>query len=311
VSDPTVAFAGVAHSHPFADAANLSARGATVTGVWEADDAGRRRDFATRFGATEHDTLEQLLADRPDLVVATPRTPRAPEVLAACSAAGIPVFFNKTVAVSVGALTTFDAAAAAGARVASSSVLRFAPAVVAFAAGLAGRRVRAVEVIAQHDIAGFLVPERSWQDDPAGGGGTLLSIGVHAVDLVDAVLPARDAAALAEATLVDAHATAGDLATRSEAVAVVRAETAGGIPITATVSGVPGPDRYAMRVVADDGLRELALGDGDDLGYAGLADALLTFATGGPSPVPWHRTSTGYRLLLAAAVRTRGTEDVA
>jgi predicted dehydrogenase len=305
-----VAFAGAAHSHPIADAANLSARGATVTGVWEADDAGRRRDFATRFGATEHDTLEQLLADRPDLVVATPRTPRAPEVLAACSAAGIPVFFNKTVAVSVGALTTFDAAAASGARVASSSVLRFAPAVVAFAAGLAGSRVRAVEVIAQHDIAGFLVPERSWQDDPAGGGGTLLSIGVHAVDLVDAVLPGGDAA-LAEATLVDAHATAGDLATRSEAVAVVRAETAGGIPVTATVSGVPGPDRYAMRVVADDGLHELALGEGDDLGYAGLADALLAFATGGPSPVPWHRTSTGYRLLLAAAVRTRGMEDVA
>jgi len=311
VSGPTVAFAGAAHSHPFADAANLIARGAAVTGVWEADDADRRRDFATRFGATEHDTLDRLLADRPDLVVATPRTPRAPAVMAACSAAGVPVFFNKTVAASADALTTFDAAAASGVRVASSSVLRFAPAVVSFAAGLAGSRVRAVEVVAQHDIAGFLVPERAWQDDPASGGGTLVSIGVHAVDLVDAVLPASEGAALAGATLVDAHAAAGDLPTRSEAVAVVRAVTAGGVPVTATVSGVPGPDRYAVRVVADDGLHELALGDGDDLGYAGLADALIRFATAGPAPVPWHRTSAGYRLLLAAATRARGTEEAA
>lgn len=312
MSGPTVAFAGAAHSHPFADAANLIARGAEVTGVWEPDDPGRRRDFAARFGATEHDALDRLLVDRPGLVVATPRTPRAPMVLAACAEAGIPVFFNKTVAASTDALAAFDAAAASGTRVASSSVLRFAPAVLAFAAGLARSRVRAVEVIAQHDISGFLVPERAWQDDPASGGGTLISIGVHAVDLVDAVLPAAEPAAasavLAAATLVDVHSTAGGLPTRSESVAVVRADTADGVPVTATISGVPGPDRYAMRVAADDGLHELALGDGDDLGYAGLADALIAFATGGPAPVPWHRTSAGYRLLLAAGTRTRGAE---
>ena len=311
MSGPTVAFAGAAHSHPFADAANLIARGATVTGVWEADDSDLRHGFATRFGATEYDTLDRLLADRPALVVATPRTPRVPEVMAACSAAGIPVFFNKTVASSADALTTLDAAAESGARISSSSVLRFAPSVAVFADGLAGRRVRAIEVIAQHDIAGFLVPERAWQDDTASGGGTLISIGVHAVDLLDAVLPASERAALEGATLVDAHASTRDLPTRSEAVAVVRAVTASGIPVTATVSGLPGPDRYALRVVDDDGLHELALGHGDDLGYAGLADALIRFATAGPAPVPWHRTSAGYRLLLAAAARARGTEESA
>lgn len=308
MSGPTVAFAGAAHSHPFADAANLIARGAEVTGVWEPDDAARRSDFATRFGGRERDTLGGLLADRPDLVVATPRTPRAGTVLTACAAAGIPVFFNKTVATSPDTLTSFDAAAEAGARFASSSVLRFAPPVAAFAAELGGPRVRAVEVIAQHDIAGFLVPERAWQDDPVVGGGTLISIGVHAVDLVDAVLPSGAVPALAAATVVDAHRSGGGRPTRSEAVAVVRARMAGGIPLTVTVCGVPGPDRYALRVVADDGLHELTLGDGDDLGYAGLADALMAFAAGGPAPAPWPRSSAGYRLLFDAAARIRGTE---
>lgn len=305
MSGGTVAFAGAAHSHPFADAVNLRARGATLSGVWEADDPARARDFAGRFDVPERATLDALLADRPELVVATPRTPRAPEVLAACARAGIPVFFNKTVAATTEAVDAFDREHRAGARVATSSVLRFAPAVAAFAARIAGARVRAIDVIAQHGIAGFLTPERAWQDDPRSGGGTLLSIGVHAVDLLDAVLPGA-APALAGAILADAWSTAGDLPTRSETVAVLRAATAAGVPLTATVSGVSGPDRYAVRVVADDGVHELTLGDGDDLGYEGLADALLAFAAGGAAPVAWERSAAGYRLLLAAAARARG-----
>lgn len=307
MSGSTVAFAGAAHSHPFADAANLRARGATITGVWEPDDPARGRDFATRFDAAERETLDALLADRPDLVVATPRTPQAPRVLDACARAGIPVFFNKTVAAGVEAVDAFDRAARAGARVATSSVLRFAPAVAAFAEQAAGARVRAVDVVAQHEISGFLTPERAWQDDPSSGGGTLISVGVHAVDLVDAVLGAS-APALAGATVTDAWSTPGALPTRSETVAVLRAVTAAGIPLTATVSGVSGPDHYAVRVVADDGVHVLTLGDGDDLGYDGLADALLVFADGGPAPVPWDRSAAGYRLLLEAAARVRGAE---
>jgi predicted dehydrogenase len=306
VSGPTVAFAGAAHSHPFTDAANLIARGAAVTGVWEADDAARRDAFTDRFGVPAAPSLAALLASAPDLVVATPRTPRAPEVLSACARMGIPVFFNKTVAAGPQALSAFEAAEPT-VRYATSSVLRFAPAVQAFAAGLGGARIRAVDVVAQHEIAGFLAPQRAWQDDPAVGGGTLLSVGVHALDLADAVLPAAPGRpALAGAILADAWSTRGDLATRSETVAVVSARTAAGIALTATISGVDGPDRYAVRVVADDGVHELSLGDGDDLGYGGLADALIAFAAGGPAPVQPARSLAGYRLLLDVAERTRG-----
>lgn len=99
-----VAFAGVAHSHPFADAVNLAARGAHQAGVWDVDDPDRREDFATRFGAPVFAELTELLATRPDAVVATPRTPRAVEVALACARAGVPVFFNKTIAADAAGL---------------------------------------------------------------------------------------------------------------------------------------------------------------------------------------------------------------
>lgn len=305
MSGPTVAFAGVAHSHPFADAVNLRARGATVAGVWDADDSERRDDFARRTGAEVHPDLGMLLAARPDLVVATPRTPRATEVMRACGAVGIPVFFNKTVAASEEALTSFGAAAR-GARASTSSVLRFAPAVAVFAERMRDVRPLAVDVVAQHDIAGFLTPGREWQDDPSGAGGTLVNVGVHAVDLLDAVLPGM------RTQVRSVRGFRGGAPIRSELAAVIRGTAAddrsgaGAVDVTVTVSGVPGPDRYSVRVLADDGMHELVLGDGDDLGYSGLADRLIHWASGGPAPVAWERSAAGYRFLLATAAEVRG-----
>ncbi|WP_348789141.1 hypothetical protein [Leifsonia sp. NPDC080035] len=293
-----VAFAGVAHSHPWADAANLVDIGATVSAVWDADDPARRDDFAERFGAAVAPDPGALLADGPDLVVATPRTPRAVAVAAACAAAGIPVFLNKTVAASEEAVGAFDRLDAAGSRFSTASVLRFAPAVAGFAERVDPARMLAVEVSAQHDIAGFLTPERDWQDDPAGAGGTILNVGLHAFELLDAVIPG------ARPIIAVGRSARGDLPTRSETVALALGSVHG-VPLTVSVSGVPGPDRYAIRVLAPDGAHELVLGDGDDLGYTGLARRLVDFARGGDAPVAWRRSRESYRAALELAALTR------
>lgn len=293
-----VAFAGVAHTHPWSDAANLAALGAMPATVWDADDPARRDDFAARFGAAVVTDLHALLAGAPDLVVATPRTWRAADVAAACAAAGVPVFLNKTVAASLDAVADFDRLDTAGARFATASVLRFAPAVAAFAEQVDPSRMLAVEVSAQHDIAGFLAPERSWQDDPDGAGGTIVTIGLHAFELLDAVVPG------ARPTTAVGRAARGDIPTRSEAVAQGLGSVHG-VPLTVSVSGVPGPDRYAIRVVAPDGVHELVLGDGDDLGYTGLARSLVDFARGGDAPVSWRRSRESYRAALDFAALTR------
>lgn len=293
-----VAFAGVAHSHPWSDAANLAALGATPATVWDGDDRARRDDFARRFGATVVADLDALLAGGPDLVVATPRTWRAADVASACAAAGVPVFLNKTVAASLDAVADFDRLDAAGGRFATASVLRFAPAVAAFAEQVDSFRMLAVEVAAQHDIAGFLAPERSWQDDPDGAGGTIVNVGLHAFELLDAVIPG------ARPTISVGRAARGDLPTRSEVVALGLGSVHG-VPLTVSVSGVPGPDRYAIRVLAPDGAHELVLGDGDDFGYTDLARRLVEFARGGDAPVVWRRSRESYRAAVDFAALTR------
>jgi predicted dehydrogenase len=294
-----VAFAGVAHSHPFSDAAGLVARGAEITGVWDRDDPERRRDFSARFGAPELPGLVDLLALNPDVVVATPRTSRAAEVAGACAAAGIPVFANKTIAADAAGLARWDALPA-GARF-TSSVLRFAPGLGTFATTLRGERVHAVEVHAQHDIAGFLAADRRWQDEPSGAGGTLVNIGVHAWEMLDVVLPGG------RAEIRSAVRTTGGSRTASELLGSVHA-VVDGIPVSVTIAGVGGADRYAVRVWTDRGMRELVLpDDADGLGYGATADAVCALARG-VVPVDPSRTSAVYRNAIAAAEAARRDE---
>ncbi|MDR2998114.1 MAG: Gfo/Idh/MocA family oxidoreductase [Microbacterium sp.] len=285
-----VAFAGAAHSHPFADAANLATRGAQLIGVWDADDADRRDDFAARFAVPVFAGLPELLTERPDVVVATPRTPRAVGIAVACAEADVPVFFNKTVAADAEGLARWEALPEAPRF--TSSVLRFAPELVAFAAGLPSRP-RAIEVHAQHDIAGFVTGARSWQDSPSGAGGTMVNIGVHAWEMLDVLLPGATAEILS-AVRVTTDSSA------SELLATVHARV-GEIPVTLTIAGVDGADRYAVRTWHDEGMRELVLpDDADGLGYGGIADAVLRLAAG-TVPVDAARTSAVYRNTIAAA----------
>ncbi|MDQ4215111.1 hypothetical protein [Microbacterium capsulatum] len=294
-----VAFAGVAHSHPFADAAGLVARGAEVVGVWDEDDPARRIDFAERFAVPARAELGDLLALRPDVVVATPRTPRAAEVAFACAQAGIPAFVNKTVAADAAGLARWRALPPAPRF--TSSVLRFAPALAAFAAALRGCRIHAIDVHAQHDIAGFLTAVRRWQDDPSGAGGTMLNIGLHAWEMLDVLVSG------ARAEILSAVRTTGGSATSSELLASVHA-LVGTIPVTVTIAGLAGPDRYAVRVWTDHGAQELVLPqDGDGLGYGATADAVLALARG-IVPIDPERTAAVYRNAIAAAEEARCDE---
>jgi predicted dehydrogenase len=287
-----VAFAGVAHSHAFVDAVNLDARGAHAIGVWDADDPARRSDFARRFGTTEYAEIDELLAERPDVVVATPRTTRSAEVALACARAAVPVFFNKTIAADASSLARWAALPAAPRF--TSSVLRFAPALRALAVTLADRPLRAIELHAQHDIAGFLAPDRRWQDDPAGAGGTMVNIGLHAWEMLDVIAPGTVVQVLSASRVIGASST------DSELLASVHAR-AGELPVSVTISGVGGVDRYAARVWTDDGIHELVLPDDlDGLGYGGTADAVVRLA-GGLVPVDAARTAAVYGNTLAAA----------
>lgn len=294
-----VAFAGAAHSHPFADAENLRERGARLVSLWDEDDASMAAEFRRRFSVPERPSLEALLEDEPDVVVATVRTPRAAAVSRALKDAGIPAFFNKTVAADHRGLAAWTAEA--GAPRFTTSVLRFAPALTRFVDVLGGVQVHALDIIAQHDITGFLHAHRRWQDDPAGAGGTLVNIGIHAWEMLDVLIPGT------RADMFSGWAIRGRSATASELAGTVRA-AAGDTTVSVMVSGAPGPDRYAVRALTEHGYRTLELAiDPHSLGYGVVADYILALACDRVVPVTEARSHAVYSNTLdAAQVARRG-----
>lgn len=305
-----VAFAGLAHSHPYTDAANALVEGAEVVAVYDADpDAAA--GFAERFGGRAVATGAELLAQRPDVVVATPRPTETVPFLRelASSDARMPVFFNKVVAATEAQFAEWERALVdVCAPVGTASVLRFAPALQRLARDLDGAEVLGIRVHAQHDNAGFQLPGREWQDDPACGGGTAVTVGVHAWEMIDVVLPGATFEPSAGWTRRVAAST-----TRSEDVAAAEGllhRRGGGrpIPVHATVTGLPGADRYVVGVLTARGVHTAELdvdAANEQLGFAGLLRALLDAARHERVPAPWSqaRAVVGNTIRAAAFAR--------
>ncbi len=301
-----IGFAGLAHSHPHSDAANAVTLGASISGVSDPDPE-RRRAFAHRFGCPERESVAALCADRPELIIATPHPSDLVRTAAAVLAAGIPAFFNKVVAATPRQLDAWEqvVASAPAGTIGTASVLRFAPAVAELRRRTLGAEILAVRVIAQHDNAPFQTARQCWQDDPSVGGGTLVTVGVHAWELVDTLLPGG----VLTAASGWVRRRAGSATLSEDAAGVTGRLTFADrppVPVQATVTGLPGPDRYAIELLTADGIRGVELdvsGPNHNLGFAGLVEQLLTRA--GRVPVDWRvgRTVVGNTIRAAQAAR--------
>ncbi len=291
-----VAFAGLAHSHPFADAENLErhasrGEGIEFVGVHDGDE-DLSAQFARRFPCPIVASLHELAERQPDLVIATPRpwevTHFARALLDQTTA---PVFFNKVVAATESQLAAWQqATAGAPERVGTASVLRFAPTLVNLTERIDPADVRSICVLVQHDTEPFLAPDRAWQDDPESGGGTLVTVGIHAWEIIGRVLP--------DATLDD-HVTgwiqrSPDARTRSEETAqasvTLRLPDGGRVPCSVFVSGSRGPETYSLDVFTASGSYSIRLSSQDptrSLGYAELIEHLIRDARKGRVAAPW------------------------
>jgi predicted dehydrogenase len=303
-----LAFAGLAHSHPFIDAGVAREMGVHDIDVWDGGEADRLAAFRERYPTCEPvGSLAELLARGPAAVVVTTRPGLIPDTVASVLRAGLPCFVNKPAAASADALAALDRVVAGHEeRFMTTSVLRFAPAVVELAARTAGRRVLGARALVRHDIAGFLTPERSWQDDPAEGGGTLISLGLHGAELLDAVA-GPGARVLAANRSVLVHR-----ATRSEDQGAVLLGWPDGRLGTIEVSGAGGDEVYEVAVQTEDAVETLRLGGPDwldALGYRGTMRAILAMAGGAASPLPWERSRAVLECAVQAAATARATAD--
>ncbi|MFI6496371.1 Gfo/Idh/MocA family protein [Nonomuraea typhae] len=288
-----IALAGLATSHPYTDARTLT-RHADLA-VWEQDGERLARFMREHPGAAVAGSLGELLATRPDGVVLTVPNPQAPAALAGVLETGVPVFMNKPAAASREQLEALDRLDI-GDRVLSTSVLRFAPA-------FAGVRLDPGEVLSvratvRHDVGMWAGGYNAWQDTPGQGGGTMVTMGVHGVELLVALLGP-------EVRLAGAAGAVRHYAgLRSEDTGVMALQWGSGITGVVEIIGVSGDEAYTVTVHTASGGEHIVIEPGEDhlrgLGYEGTVEAFLGMVGGAPSPVPWEQTRAILEVLVSA-----------
>jgi predicted dehydrogenase len=290
-----IAIAGLATSHPYTDAAGL--RGHADLTVWEPDPARLRRFLDRHPTVPVADDLAGLLATDPDGVVLTVPTPGVAAALAEVLSRDLPCFVNKPAAATAAQLAALDEVVAkAPDRVLSTSVLRFAPGL----AGLSVPRaaVTSARVTVRHDVGLWATGYNPWQDDPAEGGGTLVTMGLHGVEILVALLGA-DVELVSAVRAVRRYPTL-----RSEDTGLLLLRWADGVAGVVEVLGASDTESYdvTLHTAAGDEGVVLAPDEAADLslGYRGTLAAFLTMVGGAPSPVPWEQTRAVLRTLVAA-----------
>jgi predicted dehydrogenase len=287
-----IALAGLATSHPFTDARTLT-RYADLA-VWEPDPERLDRFRAEHPEAEIVPDLSELLATRPDGIVLTVPTPEVAAALEPILATGRPCFVNKPAAATRSQLESLEAVVAPYAdRVLSSSVLRFSPPFVG--RSLDRGDVLAVRATVRHDVGLWASGYNRWQDDPSRGGGTLVTMGIHGVELLVALL-GPDVRLVGAAGAVRHHH-----GLTSEDTGVLALRWSDGLLGTVEVLGVSEAESYTVTVHTARGSEDIVItGDEEQLGYRGTIDAFLAMVNGEPSPVRWEQTRAVLDVLVSA-----------
>jgi predicted dehydrogenase len=178
----------------------------------------------------------------------------------------------------------------------TSSVLRFAEPVRRLRAELDPADVLSAHVRVRHDVGRWQDGSTPWQDDPEVGGGLVVTMGIHGIELLASVLgPGFSPASCVVARRRYLRLRSGD-------VASIALRWSNGTLGTVDVLGVAESEGYELRVETLDGPREIRLdstGSDDPLGYRQTVEHFLAMVEdGAPSPVPWAET----RAILAALV---------
>lgn len=301
IGPPSIAFAGLATSHPYMDATSLLRRHPdAVLNVWEPQPE-RLGEFLRRFPhARVHTSVQALAAAEVHGAVVTVRPPEVAGTVAALADGGPPLFINKPAAATLEQLAAVDAVVRPVAhRVMSSSVLRFAAPVRRLAAQLHREEILTAHAVARHDVGRWLRGSTAWQDDPAVGGGAVVTIGIHGLELLVALL-GPDLEVVSALARVRHHT-----GVRSEDTALIVVQWADGIVGSVDVVGAADTESYGVELETVHGpvrVRLPAQSD-DPFGYQGAIDSFLAMVVAGrrgdrvTSPVPWQQT---YAVLRAA-----------
>jgi predicted dehydrogenase len=291
-----IAFAGLATSHPYADARALPVKTEVV--VWEPDQNRRHQFLLKHPEARSAEDLSDLLATKPDGVVLTVPTPDVAACLGEILSHGRPCFVTKPAAATVEQIAALDRVVRQSPeRVLSTSVLRFAPAMADAVASRA--ELAAARVTVRHDVGLWARGHNRWADTPAAGGGMLATMGIHGVELLVSLLGPS-------VRLVSAAASVRRYPTiQSEDTGLLTLQWEDGVLGTVEVLGSSDTESYEVALHHAKGTTRLLLdGEAADaeeaLGYSATRREFLRMISGEPSPVPWSETRAVLRILAEA-----------
>ncbi len=295
-----IAFAGVAHSHPFTDAATAKTLGVEDIVVFDADDGERLTAFCRQTYARPCFSLAELLSALPDVVIVTTRPDRTASTVRAILDSGIPCFLNKVGAPSMVKLAALDQAINNRDKAFfTSSVLRFAPEVRKLEEKTRGLRIEVADVSIQHSIADFLTPERRWQDEPEDGGGTAVSLGLHGWELLDVVLQDHIDVIFASTSKSPSSDTHSE-----NVVAFIGRTRRESTLVTHKVLGLGNGENYRLSLYGEDFVYKAdlsGLNPVTSLGYLDCMRAVLQLAQGAPPPISWERSRKILKTTIYAA----------
>ncbi len=167
----------------------VPASDADLAAVYDVD-AAANREVARQFGAAAAGSLDELFAARPDAVyVATPAHLHR-EHVEACARARVPVLCEKPLGLSVAeAEGMIEACRRAGVPLGTAFMMRF-QSQHREALRLVREGRLGTPVYARAQLSCWYPPiEGAWRQDPArGGGGSLIDLGGHCIDLLEMFL---------------------------------------------------------------------------------------------------------------------------
>jgi predicted dehydrogenase len=309
----TFAVIGLAFSHPYTYTQVLHRMGHRVAHAWD-DDATRLAEFAARHGAAPLPAPDAIPARGIDGVIVTGRLPERIDHAVALMERGVPVYLGKPMVARPEQLQRLgEALRRTGMPLLSTSVLRFAPAIRALRRRLSEGRVGtlvAVRATSAHGIDMYLGEPHVWQDDPARGGGTLVTMGVHALDMLSALVGTQITRVFCQT------GRRHHVRSLSEDVALLTLEWADGLLGTVEIIGGISGESYGVEVFGSGATLRVAIpkedvldhrggavGDVDpweEAGYVATMAAFVEMCRTRVMPVPFAESEAVMRVLLAA-----------
>jgi predicted dehydrogenase len=318
-----IAVVGLAFSHPYAYSQILRRMGHHVSHVWD-DDPTRLAGFAAQFGAVPIAGPEAVPAGGVDGIIVTGRLPERIEHALLFIDRGTPVYLGKPMVANALQLSRLGAALRrTGTPFLTTSVLRYAPALCSLRRHVEQGRLGtlvAVHGLSGHSIDLYMKEPNVWQDDPARGGGTLITMGVHALEMLSALVGSRIRMVSCR---TGRRLHTGSL---SEDIAVLTLEWADGLLGTVDIVGGVSGEFYGVEVYGSQTVlrasipkgdvrdhRGGAVGDADpweEFGYAGTMTAFIEMCRTREMPVPLEESEAIMRALLAAQMSARSGQPV-